>query len=141
MSFPAPGSSDKGDPEAPPSAAKAKEPAVALLDRRCTDEIRRLERGLGQKDLLSGFVLTLERNLAAFGAAFDKCIASGDAKGATRAAHTLKGACSQLGVQALGELFADIESSANAGDYDDAKRRFLAGAGLIERSLQVLKQA
>ena len=58
-----------------------------------------------------------------------------------RAAHTLKGTCRQLGAVALGELFAEIESSAKAGDYDEAKRKFEAGAGLIAQSIEALKQA
>lgn len=112
-----------------------------MLDRRCVDEIRYIERAAGRNDLLSGFVLTLERNLAGFSASFCDHIARGDKTGAARAAHTLKGACHQLGAQALGDLFAAIESSAKAGDYDDAKRRFADGAVLIARSLQALKGA
>jgi HPt (histidine-containing phosphotransfer) domain-containing protein len=91
--------------------------------------------------VLSGFVGTLERNLAGFGAAFSDCIARGDAAGAQRAAHTLKGACHQLGAPALGDLFADIERSVQAGDYAEAKRRFDGGASLIAQSLEALKHA
>jgi HPt (histidine-containing phosphotransfer) domain-containing protein len=112
-----------------------------LLDRKCIDEIRHIERAAGRNDVLSGFVRTLEGNLAAFGTAFSDYIARGDASGAARAAHTLKGACHQLGAQALGDLFGDIERSAKAGDYADAKRRFDSGASLIAQSIEALKQA
>jgi HPt (histidine-containing phosphotransfer) domain-containing protein len=115
--------------------------ACTLLDAKCIDEIRYIERATGRDDVFSGFVLTLERNLAGFAAAFGDCIARGDAKGATRTAHTLKGACHQLGARALGDLFADIERSARAGDYAAARRSFDAGAVLIVQSLQALKRA
>ena len=112
-----------------------------LLDRSLVDEIRHLERATGRHDLFSGFVRTLEGNLANFGAAFSECVARGDNTGAGRAAHTLKGACRQLGAQALGDLFADIERSAKAGDYAEAKRKFDGGASLIAQSLEALKHA
>jgi hypothetical protein len=41
----------------------------------------------------------------------------------------------------LGELFADIERSAKAGDYGEAQRTFDAGADLIANSLDALKRA
>ena len=115
--------------------------AETLLDRQCIEEIRYIERATGRNDVLAGFVRTLESSLAGFREAFSDCIARGDAKGATRAAHTLKGTCRQLGAQALGDLFADIESRARTGDYAGAKRRFDGGASLIVQSLQALKRA
>lgn len=114
---------------------------AGLLDRNCIDEIRHIERAVGRNDVLAGFVRTLEGSLAAFGVAFSDCIERGDAAGAERAAHTLKGACHQLGAKALGELFEEIERSARAGDYAEAKRRFDGGAALIAQSLEALKHA
>lgn len=115
--------------------------AAMLLDRKCIEEIRYVERAVGRDDVFSGFVGMLERNLAGFSAAFCDCVSRGDRAGAARAAHTLKGACRQLGAQALGDLFAEIERSALAGDYGEAQRSFDAGAGLICQSLQALKIA
>jgi len=115
--------------------------ATLLLDRGLIDEIRRIERATGRDDLLSGFVRQLEGNLAGFGAAFSDYIARGDATGAVRAAHTLKGVCDQLGARALGELFADIERSVQAGDHAEAMRRFDSAASLIAQSLEALKRA
>jgi len=115
--------------------------ATLLLDRGPIDEIRRIERATGRDDVLSGFVRKLEGDLASFGAAFCDYIARGDATGAVRAAHTLKGICRQLGARALGELFSDIERSAKAGDYAEAKRKFEGSAGLIAQSLGALKHA
>ena len=112
-----------------------------LLDRALIDEIKRIERATGRNDVLSGFVHKLESSLAGFGAAFSDYIARGDTTGAVRAAHTLKGTCHQLGAQALGDLFAEIERSAKAGDYVDAKRKFDGAASLIAQSLDALKRA
>jgi HPt (histidine-containing phosphotransfer) domain-containing protein len=115
--------------------------AVPLLDHACIDEIRLVERATGRNDVFSGFVAMLERNVAAFPAAFRQCVAQGDAAGAARAAHTIKGASRQLGAQALGELFAEIERCAKAGDYAAAQRTFDGSAALIAQSLSALKAA
>src|SRR5215208_5145690 len=97
---------------------------VPLIDREIVDEIRRLEQATGKNDLLAGFVRMLEGNVAGFSKALSDCLDRGDTAGAQRAAHTLKGASRQHGAQALGELFADIERSAKAGDYAEARRKF-----------------
>jgi HPt (histidine-containing phosphotransfer) domain-containing protein len=112
-----------------------------LLDRGPIDDIRRIERATGRTDVFSGFVLRLEASLAGFAADFSARVARGDGAGAVRAAHTLKGTSRQLGAEALDELFADIESSAKAADYDGARRKFEAGAGLIAQSIEALKGA
>jgi HPt (histidine-containing phosphotransfer) domain-containing protein len=125
----------------PKSAVAENEPATPLLDRMCIEEIRRIEQATGRDDVFSGFVRTLEGHLAGFGTAFSGYIARGDTRGAERAAHTLKGTCHQLGARALGDLFAEIESFAKAGDYAEAKRRFEGGASLIAQSLDALKRA
>ena len=112
-----------------------------LLDLELVEEIKRIERATGRNDVLSGFVLKLEASLAGFAAAFSALVARGDAAGAVRSAHTLKGTCRQLGAMALGDLFAEIESSAKAGDYDTARRQFDGGAVLIAQSIEALKSA
>lgn len=112
-----------------------------LIDPALIEEIRRIERATGRNDVLSGFVQKLEANLAGFGAAFSAQVARGDAAGAVRAAHTLKGTCRQLGAPALGDLFAEIEQAAKAGDFAGAQRKFEAGANLVAQSLEALKSA
>jgi HPt (histidine-containing phosphotransfer) domain-containing protein len=115
--------------------------ATLLLDRELIAQIRHIERDSGRDDLLSRFVRTLEEKLAGFSAAFSDHLARGDTAGAVRAAHMLKGTCRQLGAQALGDLFAEIERSAKAGDYVEAARKFDGGASLIAQSLDALKRA
>jgi len=112
-----------------------------LIDPALIEEIRRIERATGRDDVLSGFVQKLEGNLAGFSAAFSAQVARGDAAGAVRAAHTLKGTCRQLGAPALGDLFAEVEHAAKAGDFAAAQRAFEAGAGLIAQSIDALKRA
>jgi HPt (histidine-containing phosphotransfer) domain-containing protein len=112
-----------------------------LIDPTLVEEIRRIERATGRSDVLSGMVRTLEGHIAGFPQAFSDCIERGDAAGAVRAAHTLKGTCRQLGAPALGDLFDGIEASARAGDYAEARRRFDDGASLIVQSIEALKRA
>ena len=117
------------------------ERAAPLLDLGLIDEIRKIEHASGQKDLFSGFVRKLEGFLAAFSADFSNLVARGDTVGAVRAAHTLKGTCRQLGALALGDLFAEIEASAKAGEYAQAKAKFDGSGSLIAESLAALKKA
>lgn len=112
-----------------------------LIDPKLIDEIRRIERSMGRNDVLSGFVRKLEESIAGFPAAFTAYLAKGDATGAVRAAHTLKGTSRQLGALALGDLFEHIEEAAKAGDYDGAKRKFEESASLVAESLEALRRA
>jgi HPt (histidine-containing phosphotransfer) domain-containing protein len=114
---------------------------VALLDAELIASIRMIEKASGRSDVLSGLVGKLESNIAGFPRAFRDCLGRGDEAGAARAAHTLKGSCHQLGAQALGELFAEIERAAKAGDYDGAQRKFHDAERLIARSLDALRSA
>jgi HPt (histidine-containing phosphotransfer) domain-containing protein len=114
---------------------------TVILNRTLIADIRRIEQVSGRDGVFATFVRNLEASLAGFGATFAACIARGDATGAMLAAHSLKGSCSQLGAQALGDLFAEIERFAKAGDYTEAQRTFERSAGLIADSLQALKQA
>jgi two-component system, sensor histidine kinase and response regulator len=127
--------------EATQAAAEGDAPASVVLVRDRIEEIRQIERAAGRDDIFSGFVLTLERSVAGFGAAFSQHIARGDATAAERAAHTLKGTCHQLGAQALGDLFGEVERSAKAGDFAEAQRTYEGGAALIAQSIEALKHA
>jgi len=112
-----------------------------ILDMGLVAEIRRIEQASGRHGIFAGCVTTLEANLAEFRGTFAACLARGDTLGALRAAHTLKGSCRQLGAQALGELFADIERTIKAGDFAEAERSFDGAAALISDSLAALKRA
>jgi HPt (histidine-containing phosphotransfer) domain-containing protein len=94
-----------------------------LLDRDLIAEIKRVGHATGRHDLHAVFVRKLEESLADFPATFSG-LSRRRHRAAVRAAHTLKGSCRQIGAHALGDLFADIERSAKAGDYAAAKRMF-----------------
>jgi HPt (histidine-containing phosphotransfer) domain-containing protein len=123
------------------SDADVPEVPSPLIDRELIDQIRKIEQATGRKDVLSGFVLKLEGSLAAFGNTFSDHVARGDNAGAVRSAHTLKGTCRQLGAMQLGDLFAEVEAAAKAGDFTGARRKFDAGAALVAQSLDALKKA
>lgn len=112
-----------------------------LLDRDLIAEIKRVGHATGRRDLHAFFVGKLEESLADFPATFSRHLERGDVAAAVRAAHTLKGSCRQIGAYALGDLFAEIECSAKAGDFDGVSRRFEESGELIARSLEALKQA
>ena len=112
-----------------------------LLDRDLIAEIKRVGHATGRHDLHAVFVGKLEESLAQFPAMFSSFLARGDAAAAVRAAHTLKGSCRQIGAHALGDLFAEIERSAKASDYAEAKRIFESASDLVAQSIEALKQA
>lgn len=115
--------------------------ASLLLDPELIAGIRLIEQATGRRDVFSGFVQKLEASIAGFPSALSECVARGDTAGAARVAHTLKGSCHQLGAQALGNLFADIERATKVGDYAGAEQKFADAAGLIAESLEALKHA
>jgi HPt (histidine-containing phosphotransfer) domain-containing protein len=116
-------------------------PSEVLIDASLVEEIRRIERATGRTDVLSGLISTLENNVVRFPEAFAACVAKGDNAGAVRAAHTLKGTCRQLGAQALGDMFAAIETSAKAGRFDEAQAKYDDNVLLIAQSMEALKRA
>ena len=114
---------------------------AVILDSNLIAEIRRIEQASGSHGIFATCVRNLEANLTAFRAAFAAHVASGDKIAAARAAHSLKGSCLQLGAQALGDVFGDIERRVKAGDYAGAQHAFDGSAALIADSLEALKKA
>jgi HPt (histidine-containing phosphotransfer) domain-containing protein len=52
-----------------------------------------------------------------------RLLANGDADALERAAHTLKGSCTNIGAQQLANVFADIEDRAEEGRLDGLEER------------------
>jgi HPt (histidine-containing phosphotransfer) domain-containing protein len=115
--------------------------STVVLDQSLVAEIRRIEQASGREGIFATCVRKLESNLAEFRVTYTTCVARGDTLGAMRAAHTLKGSCRQLGAQALGDLFAEMERYMKEGNYAQAERAFDGGAGLVADSLDALKRA
>ena len=115
--------------------------STPLLDPSLVEEIKQVERMTGKQGLFAGFVRKLEEDVAAFGTVFASAVAQGDSTAAARAAHKLKGASRQLGAAALGDLFAEIEHLAKAGNPVEGQGKFEAASELISQSLDALRRA
>lgn len=113
---------------------------MVVLDQELIDQIRLVERATGQS-VLPSLVRRLEETLNGFPARFADYLARGDNAGAAIAAHTLTGACRQIGARSLGDLFADIQGSVKAGQLAEAQRKLDAGAAVIASSIEALKRA
>ncbi|HTE14097.1 MAG TPA: Hpt domain-containing protein, partial [Burkholderiales bacterium] len=125
--------------QAPPPVASA--PVTSqLLDRERYEEIRMLTNEAGP-NVFSGLVSRLEKDLNAFDAALVGWMAQQDATGFARAAHSLKGSSLSLGAQALGNLFADVEKLAKAGNLEDAGRKYSQGKDIGVASIAALNHA
>ena len=120
-------------PKAPPQAASL------LLDRGRFEEIRQLTDEAGP-DVFSGLVRSLEKELNAFDARFSGWIAQRDAAAVARAAHALKGSSHSLGAQALGDLFAELEQLAKAGNLPEAARKYAESKTIGGESILALSQ-
>ncbi len=85
------------------------------------DRAGMLERLMDDEDLaatvIRGFLNDLPRQISAL----DAFLKSGDATGAERHAHTIKGASANVGGEALRGIAVEIEQAARAGDLDAAR--------------------
>ena len=112
-----------------------------LLDAKRSLEIRDLMRETGA-DLYQEMIGNLDKDLAQFADALDALAATRGTPDAAliRHAHSLKGASRGVGAQALGDLFAELEQLAKAGDVAALTRRHVDSQTLIAQSLQALRQ-
>ena len=129
------GLSPAASPAAPAGIPLA--PAL-LLDEKRSIEIRDLMRESGAARYQE-MIGNLGKDLAQFADALE---ATRDAPDAAliRHAHSLKGASRGVGAQALGDLFAELEQLAKAGDATVLTRRHADSHTLIAQSLQALRQ-
>jgi HPt (histidine-containing phosphotransfer) domain-containing protein len=126
-----------GLPAQPARPAAALPAAAQLLDRERYEEIRMLTDEAGP-DVFGGLVRGLEKDLNAFDAGLAGWLAQKDAVTLTRAAHTLKGSSHSLGAQAMGNLFAEVEKRAKAGDIEGAGRVYTEGRKTAADSIAAL---
>ncbi len=56
------------------------------------------------------------------------------------AAHSIKGACLNIGLLALGDLFAGLEEDAKAGQTAEIRQRYAANRAVEMQSLQALRE-
>jgi HPt (histidine-containing phosphotransfer) domain-containing protein len=109
-----------------------------LLDEVRAHEIRDMFRQVNP-DTYKRMRDNLARDLAAFAAALQAYVPGAPVDDIRRNAHSLKGSSRGMGAQALGDLFAELEQLAKAGDIPAAIQRHALGALLIEQSQEALR--
>ena len=101
------------------------------------DRAALLERLMGDEELagtiLQGFLADMPRQIEALRG----CLEAGDAAGAERRAHTIKGATADVGGEAVRDLAFELEKAGEAGDLDSMK----AGIDELYREFERLKDA
>jgi HPt (histidine-containing phosphotransfer) domain-containing protein len=106
----APSQTGAGRASAPPEATVFDE--AGLLGRLMGDEA--LARAV-----IDGFLDDAPRQIDALTA----CLRAGDASGASRQAHTIKGASATVGGEALASVAQEMERAAMSGDLDGVRDR------------------
>jgi signal transduction histidine kinase/CheY-like chemotaxis protein/HPt (histidine-containing phosphotransfer) domain-containing protein len=82
------------------------------------DKTALLERLVHDEDLARIIVATFLEDIPKQIEALEGCIRAGDATGAERLAHTIKGASGNVGGEAMGETARSIEEAGRSGDVD-----------------------
>lgn len=96
-------------------------PWDAALDGSVLDGFREMEAESGQS-ILSGLITLFLENTPTVFAEAREALEDTDAVRLSRAAHTLKGSCSNFGAHRLQKVCDQLEKTANAGDLDAARR-------------------
>ena len=99
-----------------PRADRTTVAAQAAPNDDIFDEQGLLERTMGSLELMQEVVRSFLDDLPQQIDALETMIAKGDAKGAERQAHTIKGAAATVGANALRDLACELEKRARAGE-------------------------
>ena len=103
------------------------------------DRAGMLERLMGDEELagtiLQGFLMDIPRQIEALQGYLD----AGDAAGAERQAHTIKGASANMGGEALRALASELEQAGKAGDIESIKARMDGLAASFAELKQTMK--
>ncbi len=100
------------------SAASAAKANAAVFDRSGL-----LARLMDDQDLARTVAETFLDDMPKQVAALRACLAAGDAEGALRLTHAVKGASANVGGEALRVVASDMEQAAQAGDLDGVAAR------------------
>lgn len=99
-----------------------------------------LERLMDDKELartvLQGFLEDIPRQIEAL----QGYLESGDAVGAERQAHTIKGASANVSGETLWALASELEQAGKAGDFDSVKMRMLELCKAFEQFKQAVEE-
>jgi HPt (histidine-containing phosphotransfer) domain-containing protein len=96
-------------------------------------QAKRIEDEDLARTVVDGFLNDIPRQIEVL----QGCIDAGDAPGAERQAHTIKGASANVGGEALRAVAFEMEKSGRAGDLDAVKVRMAD----LERQFDQLNQA
>jgi len=103
------------------------------------DRAGMLERLFGDEELvgtiLEGFLMDIPQQIEALRGYLD----AGDAAGAERQAHTIKGASANVGGDALRALAFELEQAGKAGDLESIKTRMDELAATFAELKQTMK--
>ena len=130
-----------------PAAHNITPPAAGLIDPDRIADILVLSQEAGE-DVYGPMLAQLERNIDAFRVLLE-CHGDPDGEPGTEpgaaaillAAHSLKGSSLTLGGRALGDMFAQCERLAIAGDFAQARHLVARNAALVQASLTALAEA
>jgi len=104
------------------------------------DRAAMLERLMGDEELagmiIEGFLMDMPCRIEALRV----CLEAGDAAGAERQAHTIRGASANMGGEALRELASELEQAGKAGDMESIKIRLEELAASFAKLKQAMKE-
>jgi HPt (histidine-containing phosphotransfer) domain-containing protein len=106
-----------GRDEVRPAAADP--PAAAVIDPAVLETLRQMGGGPGV-DVIGDLLGLFRADCRPLLAAIREAVGRGDAPGLRQAAHSLKGAASNLGASALADLCARLEAMGRAGSVAEA---------------------
>ncbi len=119
--------------------ADSKPDSPLLFDPRAIREISQLGRD-GEENLLDRFIELFDVETQKRIAALREALDSGRAEAVWPIAHSMKGACRNIGAMAMGEECETLESSAMHGDLAGARESIERIEELFERSLEAMKR-
>jgi HPt (histidine-containing phosphotransfer) domain-containing protein len=109
------GSQEKPVPGLREKEVEMKTPAVTF------DRVALFERLMGDEELVRTIIQAFGRDMPIQFGALQGYLDAGDLAGATRQAHTIRGAAANLGGDALSVLASNVEQMGRAGDLESMK--------------------
>ena len=94
----------------------------------------------GEHAAFNRWIDSLAADLAKFEALMRQASATEGRLDIQHAAHSIKGACLNIGLLALSDLFAELEHDAKTGQTAAVKQRYAANRAVEAQSLQALRE-
>jgi HPt (histidine-containing phosphotransfer) domain-containing protein len=113
--------------------------AVLLIDLERVEEVIDLICG-GEHAAFNHWIDSLESDLATFETLLPGAGTAESDQDILSAVHSIKGTCLNLGVQALADLFAELEQAVKEGKSAALNQRYAASRDLQIRSIHALRE-